>query len=1200
MQTTLLGLAVALILALLAALVGPLFIDWDQYRASFETQATRLVGAPVRIDGKIDARLLPTPSLALQGLEIGAADTPNKVRVDRLEIEFALGPLLRGQWHAAQLRIDGPQFALGLDRSGRVIGSAPAIAFDPDQLSIERLAISNGRVNLTDAASGSRLTLENLRFNGDVRSLIGPFKGEGGFVSSGQVYGYQISAGRRGEDGGTKLRFSLDPADRPLTAEAEGVLWLDGGQPRFEGGLTLARPVGLALASGKTVLNDPWRVTSRVKASASAALLEQVEFQYGPEDRALKLAGTAEVKFGRRPQLDGVLTARQLDLDRAFGPPDARRRPPLAVLNAFAHSIGEAIRPPMPVRLGIGVDALTLGGAALQTVRGDFKSLDGAWSVDSFEFRAPGLTQVKASGRLEIGAANATFSGPAEIDASDPKALIAWIEGRTETAQGPVGGLHARGNVTFAPDRIAVDRLQAEFDRKSFAGRLDYTFAAADRPAKLDAALNAAVFDFDGAAAFVTAAFANTNFDRPEEIALALDIGRATLAGVDAKNAKAKLRLDASGLQIERLSVADLGGAALEASGRIDTSSPSARGALSLDLDAQSLDGLTALAARFVPQVADVLRGAAGRLAPAKISAKLSVQGAESAGDARPTDRTAAKFRLGGRLGALRIAIDADANGEIGAPAAADLKLNGQLDADDGSALAALFAVDQLAAVDKRPGKFTLAASGPLGGDLAIDARFSSGGFDAAASGKLRPSDAGANGTLDLSLKARDVPRLHRDPLRTVPVDLKSKLTLAGRSLKLDDVAANVAGSDVRGRLALEVGQPLRVDGRLNVDAVDVAMVIGSLVGTPPQPVNSARTSSWSVEPFGEHPIGDVDGHLAFELGNAALTPRLVAKDLRGTMRFGRASLSFEDLDGILAEGRLLGKASFTRDSSGVSARARLALSHANAAVLLPGPDPSPLSGRMTVNVDVAGTGLSPAALVGSLSGTGSVSLEKAQITGFDPQVFDAVARAVERGLPSDAIRVGDFASKALDAGHLDVARADAALTISNGQVRLGNVLVHGNAADLAVSGMADLSEQTLDMRFGFSGVAGKDGVLNGRRPELAVSLKGPVAKPQRAVDVSALVGWLTLRSVEQEAKRLEAIEAAAHAAQHDGPVGSTPPSAKPSPARPTPSLERAPDLPPPIDVKPIPGFSGRRAAHPSSSAADNRQRPLMLLPSLP
>ena len=52
MQTTLLGLAIAFIIALVAALVGPYFIDWNQFRPQFEAEATRIIGAPVRVGGK--------------------------------------------------------------------------------------------------------------------------------------------------------------------------------------------------------------------------------------------------------------------------------------------------------------------------------------------------------------------------------------------------------------------------------------------------------------------------------------------------------------------------------------------------------------------------------------------------------------------------------------------------------------------------------------------------------------------------------------------------------------------------------------------------------------------------------------------------------------------------------------------------------------------------------------------------------------------------------------------------------------------------------------------------------------------------------------------------------------------------------------------------------------------------------------------
>src|SRR2546427_4897792 len=101
LQATLLGLGIAIILALVAALVGPHFIDWSAYRSVFETSATRLVGLPVRVNGKIDARILPTPSMVLRDVEAGGPGGQAKLKVGEVAIELALGPLMRGEWRAA-------------------------------------------------------------------------------------------------------------------------------------------------------------------------------------------------------------------------------------------------------------------------------------------------------------------------------------------------------------------------------------------------------------------------------------------------------------------------------------------------------------------------------------------------------------------------------------------------------------------------------------------------------------------------------------------------------------------------------------------------------------------------------------------------------------------------------------------------------------------------------------------------------------------------------------------------------------------------------------------------------------------------------------------------------------------------------------------------------------------------------------------
>ncbi|MGZ5855174.1 MAG: AsmA family protein, partial [Xanthobacteraceae bacterium] len=102
MQTTLLGLAIAAILALVTALVGPAFVDWGCYRGNFEAEAARVAGQPVRISGAIDVRILPTPIIVLREVEIGPRAAP-AFGAQSVRVELALDGLMRGELRAAAL-----------------------------------------------------------------------------------------------------------------------------------------------------------------------------------------------------------------------------------------------------------------------------------------------------------------------------------------------------------------------------------------------------------------------------------------------------------------------------------------------------------------------------------------------------------------------------------------------------------------------------------------------------------------------------------------------------------------------------------------------------------------------------------------------------------------------------------------------------------------------------------------------------------------------------------------------------------------------------------------------------------------------------------------------------------------------------------------------------------------------------------------
>ncbi len=375
----------------------------------------------------------------------------------------------------------------------------------------------------------------------------------------------------------------------------------------------------------------------------------------GRRSAPLTLTGSAEFKFGAKPQLQGTLSARQVDLDRLLATPEMPRRLPLAAAQAFGDMLGSALRPSWPLKLALNVDAMTIGGATVQNVGSDLRSDGTTWTVDRLELRAPGFSQIKVDGRLYPLGKALGFAGGVSIDSNDPKNLAAWLAGRP-IAAAQFKPWHAKGDITLRSDRIAVERLRTEIDRGVVEGSLSYAWPVGDRPARVEGELRAAELDLDGVLGFGESALSGLGLERPGEIALAIEIGRTKLAGFDASKIAARLKLDAGGLAIERLSVGNLGDTSFIATGRIQTqASPS--GSITVNLDAHDFTGILALADRFAPALTDPLRRLASRQKTATLQANISM---ESSG----TDGASGKIGLTGKIGAIGVKVSASAKGK--------------------------------------------------------------------------------------------------------------------------------------------------------------------------------------------------------------------------------------------------------------------------------------------------------------------------------------------------------------------------------------------------------------------------------------------------------------------------------------------------------------------------------------------------------
>ena len=146
------GLVVALlVLALGAALLAPRLIDQRQLLRDFEIEIGQSLGRPTRIESIGRLRLLPTPSIRLDGVrvldaeawesaareadarkadaretnarETDAVGAPVWIAIDSLRLNAALWPLLSGRLVLAEVLLDRPQMRLS-SASGQQLATA--------------------------------------------------------------------------------------------------------------------------------------------------------------------------------------------------------------------------------------------------------------------------------------------------------------------------------------------------------------------------------------------------------------------------------------------------------------------------------------------------------------------------------------------------------------------------------------------------------------------------------------------------------------------------------------------------------------------------------------------------------------------------------------------------------------------------------------------------------------------------------------------------------------------------------------------------------------------------------------------------------------------------------------------------------------------------------------------------------------------
>ena len=452
---------------------------------------------------------------------------------------------------------------------------------------------------------------------------------------------------------------------------------------------------------------------------------------------------------------------------------------------------------------------------------------------------------------------------------------------------------------------------------------------------------------------------------------------------------------------------------------------------------------------------------------------------------------------------------------DLAALGRSEFSLESKLSSGQGRPLLAVLGLDRAVTAGDGPAQFEGSVTGVWRAPLRLKVKMSGTGLDAEAEGTAEPWAAEPKASVNLKVRSVDFGPLldlkPSDPLAQ-NIGLSSRVSLSGNRLAFDDLDSAIAGSRLRGRLALVLGDEKNVEGEIGLDTLDLApafaLAIGAAGHDAAEPLGSGFSKGWR-------------GRIAFQALRGTLPGGGELRPFSGVLKGDGQSLTFEAINGSIGGGEASANIDARQTGNGMALNARVQLSGVDGAALRYRGLKMP-AGRASMQMTLASQGRSASALTGALSGSGTVTLESAEIAGLDPRAFEAAIRASDGGQATDDVKLRQIVEPALSAGALSVKSAQIPFSIGDGRIRVGATTLDAEGARAIVSGGYDIPADQADIRASLASTAAGSA---SSRPEIQLFAAGPPDALDRTVDVAALSSWLAVRAIDRETRRLDAIE---------------------------------------------------------------------------
>ena len=178
MRIVLTVIALLVISALTAALIGPYYVDWSKQRAVVEAQLSHILRERVAVKGAIDVKLLPSPYVTLNQVEISDPKTGGILfSCNEMELALGLTSLARGQFRFTQATFDRPILDLASGPDGGIVLPKLNLATNSESIAFDKVIVHDGRLQVMRADGVAESSLDGIDLDAEADSLLGPYKG---------------------------------------------------------------------------------------------------------------------------------------------------------------------------------------------------------------------------------------------------------------------------------------------------------------------------------------------------------------------------------------------------------------------------------------------------------------------------------------------------------------------------------------------------------------------------------------------------------------------------------------------------------------------------------------------------------------------------------------------------------------------------------------------------------------------------------------------------------------------------------------------------------------------------------------------------------------------------------------------------------------------------------------------------------------